>query len=45
MSQRPRGEIWKSDQNVVMDDKITQKFVMEEESVQNDVDAKSFRTA
>ena len=36
------GKIWKSDQNVVMDDKFTQKFVMEEESVQNDVDAKSF---
>ena len=31
------GEIWKSDQKVVMDDKINPKIVMDEEWVQNDV--------
>ena len=31
MSQRHRGKIWKSDQEVVMDDKISQKIVMDEE--------------
>ena len=31
------GKIWKSNQKVVMDDKINQKIVMDEESVQNDV--------
>ena len=30
-------EIWKSDQKVVMDDKINPKIVMDEELVQNDV--------
>ena len=37
MSQRPRGKFWKSDQNVVMDDKINQKIVMNEELVLSDV--------
>ena len=31
------GKIWKSDQKVVMDDKINQKIAMDEELVQNDV--------
>ena len=31
------GEIWKSDQKVVKDDKINTKIVMDEELVQNDV--------
>ena len=31
------GKIWKSDQKVVMDDKINPKIVMDEEMVQNDV--------
>ena len=31
------GEIWKSDQKVVMDDKINPKIVMDEDLLQNDV--------
>ena len=31
------GKIWKSNQKVVMDDKINQKIVMDEEFVQNGV--------
>ena len=32
-----KGKIWKSDQKVVMDEKIVPKIVMDEESVQSDV--------
>ena len=32
-----KGKIWKSDQKVVMDEKINPKIVMDEELVQNDV--------
>ena len=32
MSQRPRGEIWKSDQKVVMDEKINPMILMDEKS-------------
>ena len=31
MSQRPQGEIWKSDQKVVMDKKINLKRILMEE--------------
>ena len=38
MSQRPsRGNFWKSDQKVVMGEKINPRIVMDEELVQNDV--------
>ena len=36
------GEIWKSDQNVVMDDKMDLKIVMDGELVQNDVMGEKF---
>ena len=39
-------KVWKSDQKVVMDEKVNQKIVMDEELVQNGVmDEELFRTA
>ena len=35
MSPRPLRELWKSDQKVVMDNKIKQKIVMVQDLVQN----------